>query len=184
VYGASRRRTSRVPSFHGNDRLKFTAEEQQAIRAAEWAYGYRPQHHVARRPQPHIGVRPPGRPRRRHRSALVIIAIVVFWILRALAISIVQAVHSEEEARKNEAQVIEEVQPQSQSRAVSNSNTVISQNRRDSAEVPRDQAPSEPIPQRQYLGNEQGQPNQLPRPSGVLSPLPVDEGGRVIFMNE
>ena len=33
----------RVPTFEANDRLKFTASEQQAIRAAELAFGRRPQ---------------------------------------------------------------------------------------------------------------------------------------------
>ena len=177
MYGASGQRTPRVPSFHGNDRLKFTAEEQQAIHAAEKEYGYRPQHHIA--------ARPPGRPRHRHGLAFTILAIVVFWILRALALSVLEAVHLEEEARESEAHVTEEVQPQTQSRAVPNSNTVIFQNQRGSAEVPRGPVPSEPIPQREYLGHEQVQPRQ-PLPPGSQATLShvVDRDGRISFVND
>lgn len=35
-----RQRVPRVPSFEGDERLKFTDEEQQAIRAAERAFAY------------------------------------------------------------------------------------------------------------------------------------------------
>jgi hypothetical protein len=58
----SNQRVGRTPSFQGNDRLKFTPEEQQAIRNAERASGHRSRTHV---------VGPPARPR--HGLAFTII---------------------------------------------------------------------------------------------------------------
>lgn len=58
----SNQRTRQIPSFQGNDRLKFTPEEQQAIRNAERASGHQSRTH---------NVQPSARPR--HGLAFTII---------------------------------------------------------------------------------------------------------------
>ncbi len=166
----SNQRARRVPSFQGNDRLKFTAEEQQAIRDAERASGYQS------RPRNVAG--PRARPR--HRLALAIILTLGFLFLPGLIVSVLNSIRSQESVAEREMQVNDAVQPQS--RTILNNSTVEFQNE-SASEASRDIASPETIPLAGPF-HEQGQPNQPPRPSGTISGLPVDEGGRIIFVNE
>src|SRR6266436_4342375 len=116
----SNQRARRVPSFQGNNRLKFTAEEQRAIRDAERISGNRSRTHAV--------VGPPARPR--HRLALAIIITLGFLFLPGLIVSVLNSIRSPEPASERGMPVNERVQPQTQSQSISNDDTATFQNQR------------------------------------------------------
>src|ERR1700682_5718354 len=121
----SDQREHRIPSVQGNDRLKFTAEEQQAIRVAERAVGYRS--------QPRIVVGTPAHPPRR--LALAIILALGFSFLPVLIVSVLNSTGSRDPATERKMQVNEGVQPQKQSQTIPNNTTVGFQNHESVSEV-------------------------------------------------
>jgi hypothetical protein len=99
----------RVPNFEGNERLKFTVEEQYAIKTAEQAIGYRS--------KPRALGDPPRRPSGLGR---VIALAVAFLILRAVLVASLGGIRVQAPANGTVTQPAEQLQPETQSRSVPN----------------------------------------------------------------
>jgi hypothetical protein len=104
----SRQRTSGVPSFAGNDRLKFTVEEQQAIRAAEEALGY------GAPPRKVVG----DRRRSRHPLLRLALLILELYVLSEFIVCVLDSVRSQEPAAETQVAPPRDAYPVAQSQPV------------------------------------------------------------------
>jgi len=160
----------RVPNFEANDRLKFTAEERQAIQAAERAFGYRPQSGNVVRPRPRRGL------------AFAIASALAYFLLSTFVAAFLHSFPSPKSPRESGAPMAETIQREAQSQAIPNDMVVRFADKDSKSDASPDIVPPETSPRSESF-YEQEHPRQLPRTSTALSHF-VDERGRVIFVNE
>jgi hypothetical protein len=163
-------RARRTPKFRGNDRLKFTAEEQAAIRDAERASGYRSRTHSD------AG----SRARPRHRLALAIIATLGFLFLPGLIGSVLTSIRPQAPSAERETQVVEGVRPQA--RVVPNNSTFRFQNHESVTHVSFGTVPPQDIPPAELIHDQKHR--SLLTGAATATARQVDENGKVLFVNE
>jgi hypothetical protein len=103
----------RVPNFKANNRLKFTAEEQQAILAAERGFGCQPQSNIVARSNPQPGL------------ALAIALALAYFLFLTLVGAVVHSFVPPESRRQGEAPTAELIQRGARSQTIPNGAIVV-----------------------------------------------------------
>jgi hypothetical protein len=152
-------RVPRVPNFEANDRLKFTAEEQEAIQAAERAFGYRPQSNMVVRPRPNRGL------------AFAIVTALAYFLFSSLVAAFFHSFLPPESPR--ESPMVEAIQREPQSQEISDSGTFKFENEATIDQSPEVTSHLIPEPSADDPAGAQGQIT----PAGPSSDLPTQVTG-------